>query len=112
MSRSVPCPDAMSSHGQHEEGSLEYRQCRENERQRVLRLRDVHNERLLAEQRDAFIERLLADERGPADISPHVGMAAKLPFGMVAELTPLQKLAAEMNRSAPKGKSDGPTFGG
>ncbi|WP_420879148.1 hypothetical protein [Rhodococcus sp. (in: high G+C Gram-positive bacteria)] len=104
MSRNVPCPDATSSHGQHEEGSLEYRKCSENERQRMLRLRDSGIVRLLAEQRDAGIEHLLAEEREPADDSPT--------FGMVAELTPIQKLAAAINQTAPKDKSDGPTFGG
>lgn len=90
MSRTVPCPHATSSHDEHKEDSPEYRTCRENERRRVLQLRD------------AALERMLAGE--PAKVSPN--------FATGSAFTPMQTLDALMNRTAPKDKSDGPSFGG
>lgn len=89
MSRTVPCPHATSSHDEHKEDSPEYRTCSENERRRVV-------------QRRGALERVLAVE--PAEVSPT--------FATGSALTPMQTLAALVNRTAPKDKSDGPSFGG
>ena len=88
MPRTVPCPHARSSHGEHKEDSLEYRTCSENERLRVLRLRGTR-------------ERLAGN---PAQASPALAAGSAL--------TPMQRLAALVNLTAPKRESDGPSFGG
>ncbi|WP_137876643.1 hypothetical protein [Rhodococcus sp. Q] len=89
MSRTVPCPHTGSSHDEHKEDSPEYLACREEERRRVLQLRDIHL-------------RILAGET--ADVPPTRATRSAL--------TPQQQLAALMNRPAPKDKSDGFSFGG
>jgi len=88
MSRTVPCPNSVPSHDEHDENSPEYRACRESERRRILDLQRIATERSLG------------------------GTLAEDPSAPGYALTVAQKLAALANQTRPQGKSDGPSFGG
>lgn len=88
MSRTVPCPNSVPGHEEHDEKSPEYRACRENERRRVLNLQRIAADLSLGGK--------------PAEDSSTPGYA----------LTVAQRLAALANQTRTQDKSDGPSFGG